>query len=282
MELLPQDIFNGIVIRLNRRAMINLSCTSWTVNGFFDSEMLWRGLVEKHYPKCELDGTWSWYEKYVKEFRNRNIGMYVGVSYWTEHDDEKDRSERFTTCDEAFEWLWDKCFFQQGMLKQYYQLKPRLRRLEEAYGHRFILWVCKLEDPAMRLDRFIKTNLTQFLYDEDVSEEECLDLMEDYMDEVCRYKEVLRGVFSFETKSQLSLEITRKTGDCGWYIYRIERVKGVREYSDDENGDNGEVISAYQKWRKLNTKWPYDVRGMIEAIEFDRGCGSDSTEFLPR
>lgn len=273
MELVPQDILNGIIVHLNRNSMINLSCTNSTINRFFDSETLWRELVKRHYPKCEHIQTCSYYETYVQEYVNRNVRMYVGVTYWTETDDEKQISPRFWTCDEAFEWLWNGFFLSAGIFKQYYQLKPQLRRLKSTFAHNQIRWICRSKNPKLS---FRSLELAEeFLYDEDLSEQDCLDLMDDYMDHVDHYKEILRKEFKLEGSRS---EITRKTGDCGWNIYRIEKVKGIREYSDDETGDNGETLTHYQKWCKLNTKAPYDFKSMVEAIKLDK---ADSTQQIP-
>lgn len=239
METLPQDVFNLIIGQLQRQDLIELSCASLSINTMFNVESLWLVLLSKDYPNVQIDTKKSWYEMYFSEYYNHNRKTYMGVYYNTEDCDGsvdnykgcKNRSDLFLTLDEAIEWLWKTGLSWRGIFKSYYQLKPQLARLVKVFGHLCILNICNSDDAVQKLRNICVEGEDQenFLYDEDITYQECLDLMEDYLAEFLRYKDIICDILK-QTRS-----INRKTGICGWDVYKIHEQRGIYP---DERGDD--------------------------------------------
>lgn len=257
--------------------MIELSCSSKRINSLFDPESLWTMLVKRDYPNSEFNSNelnsdssseskliqMSYYEIYVQEYINRNVTTYIGVSYNTEYEDRYDRllyigdspvnnyedmrryMPRFLTKDDTIEYLWERCLSQRGILKRYYQLKQQSRRLLKVFGHRIIMNILNSEKPLLELIEFCDFGIQDFLYDEDISYRECLDLMEDYLDEFNKYKDVVCSALH-ETS------VSEKTGMCGWDIYKIEKRRGIREYADDEKTNTKPKKMSFEEWMRAH------------------------------
>ena len=239
MEIIPQDVLNIITSHLSRETMIDLSCTCQTINKMFDDERLWFILIKRDYPNLKSDETKSYYESYYQEYVNQNMRTYIGIYHWTESNRSRTYSPRFLKVQDAFEWLWENVLSKIGIIKHYYHLPPQLERLAKVLRHLEIVEFCNCETPLerLRICLLYNSDLADFIYDEDISYQECLDLMEDYMDETLKYKDVI-----CKRMSKPNSEICRKIGYCS-RKYRIETRKGI--YECDEYQYNKQT---YEEW----------------------------------
>lgn len=222
----------------------------------FDYEGLWRTLLNRDYPKAGADYDkyfkehWmlthpqtSDYDRYVEQYWIRHVPVYVTRWYNTEYEDSPiynyegtlGRSPRFLTVQEAIQYLWDRDLSKRGIIKKYYQLKPQLSRLVKVFWHHLIIDICNSEDPLGKLAEHRAMlqlrkddSVENFMYDEDIDERECLDLLEDYLAEFEKYKEVVWQILERDG------EIYKKTGDCGWNIWKILKSRGIIEREFDQ------------------------------------------------
>ena len=242
METIPQDVLNIITSHLSRETMIHLSCTCQTINKMFDDESLWFMLLKRDYPNLISDETKSNYELYYQEYVNNNVTTYIGIYYWTEFDGNLIYSPRFLKVQDAFEWLWKNRLSKYGIFKQYYHLPPQLARLVKVLSHFEIVKFYNCETPLeiLRTCLLYNSDLADFIYDEDISYQECLDLMHDYMDHVSKYKDVIWGIMS---NPRPRSEIWNEIKNCGEKFYIIETRKGI--YDCDENKNDESEFEEY-------------------------------------
>ena len=182
METVPQDVFNMIVTFLCHKDMIELSCTNSKINNLFDSESLWRSLNLRNYPFVTYDHNKSNYEYYVEEYVKRNVTTYIvkieDGAYST--DDERNdffesMTPRFRNIQDAIQHLWSTKLEKAGIIKRYHTISPQFERLIKSFLHSSIIEICESDSPRQELMKIPQT--LDFLYDEDLSTQDCLDLI---------------------------------------------------------------------------------------------------------
>lgn len=226
METISQDIFDLICFNLQRQSLIEFSCSCKKINSMFDSESLWFLLLNRDYPKKSLVQGFSFYEGYLQEYINCNRITYVSITGNSDYDDVKYISRKFLTYNECFEDLWDKNLSRSKIIKRYFTLKPQLVRLVKKFIHEVILSIVNSDNPMKELMLY-NYEINEFTYDEDISSyEELLDLMNDYCDELQKYKDCL-----YKKLITSSIEKPYSYGGyygiVGWYIYKIEKRTGI-------------------------------------------------------
>ena len=217
---ISQDAFNLIASSLAVNDIRYLSYTCRSIKKKSKAESLWKLLFVRDYPTSfRMDE--SYFNTYWTEYRQQNCKTYVWMRYFGGGPTytAPDESNRFETKEAAIKDAWCRFYKDKPINPKLHKISPNLVNLREYFMHQTICEICDSKDPLGFLEHYY-ISADSFCENEDITYKECLDLMEDYIDELYYYEQTISQVLA-SGKSIIEVDF------CYCWEVWIEERKGI-------------------------------------------------------
>lgn len=226
--MLPQDVFNLVAVDLDVSDLRNLALSSLSLTAQVRDENVWKALIGRDYPALTGYSLSHWFS-YVREYTRRHQKTYVYVSHyyvkskgWQKSN--YGESQRFLTIADLIEEIWTRYFDDRPIDGHIHKLNGNFKRLLEHIDHWTILEIHRSENPmswCLQMD--------SIRYELDMTYEECVDLINDYVDELKSYRQTVQRVLT-EKRAIIDYTNWRKAYPQGTML-TIEERRGVSDLS---------------------------------------------------